>query len=219
MSALDVVIDELHAKVRELEGQVKHWREAWAKAQVEADVLRPSLAAEALAEVDPAFLFAGEPANCSLCGEAGHTHDDHWLFQHEPVKALRAQLLALHTVIDEGRRIMDRAVADDEPRQITGFTDETRDAIDEWRNRVLVKAARERVSGELAACEQHVRILEEPRNEYGLALAVEQEKVKLLLGAIDKAITWLVTVKADQPAGIIAERARLALGALQAVGK
>lgn len=32
---------------------------------------------------------------------------------------------------------------------------------------------------------------------------------------IAQAITWLVTVKADQPAGIIAHRARLALEALQ----
>jgi hypothetical protein len=32
---------------------------------------------------------------------------------------------------------------------------------------------------------------------------------------VEKAITWLVTVKADQPAGIIADRARLALEALR----
>ena len=37
-------------------------------------------------------LFAGEPANCSLCGEAGHTHDDHWLFQHDAVKALQKRV-------------------------------------------------------------------------------------------------------------------------------
>lgn len=32
---------------------------------------------------------------------------------------------------------------------------------------------------------------------------------------VQKAITWLVTVKSDQPASIIADRARLALEALQ----
>jgi hypothetical protein len=41
------------------------------------------------------YLFEGEPEHCSLCGEAGHTHDDHWLFQHEPVQALVAKLKKL----------------------------------------------------------------------------------------------------------------------------
>lgn len=40
-------------------------------------------------------LFDGEPGKCSLCGEPGHTHDDHWLFQHEPVKALQTRVLEL----------------------------------------------------------------------------------------------------------------------------
>lgn len=38
------------------------------------------------------YLFEGEPERCSLCQEPGHTHDDHWLFQHDAVKALQAQL-------------------------------------------------------------------------------------------------------------------------------
>lgn len=37
-------------------------------------------------------LFDGEPERCSLCQEPGHTHDDHWLFQHEPVKELQSRL-------------------------------------------------------------------------------------------------------------------------------
>lgn len=72
---------------------------------------------------------------------------------------------------------------------------------------------------ECARLKQAIKEIEDPRNAYGLSLAVEQEKVRLLTAAADKAITWLVTVKADQPAGIIAERARLALEALQAVGR
>lgn len=42
-------------------------------------------------------LFEGEPEHCSLCGEAGHTHDDHWLFDHEPVKALVARIRELES--------------------------------------------------------------------------------------------------------------------------
>lgn len=37
-------------------------------------------------------LFDGEPGHCSLCSEPGHTHDDHWLFQHELVQRLQARI-------------------------------------------------------------------------------------------------------------------------------
>ena len=46
-------------------------------------------------------LFAGEPEHCSLCGEPGHTHDDHWLFQHEPVKALQSRLATATKLVRE----------------------------------------------------------------------------------------------------------------------
>lgn len=46
-------------------------------------------------------LFAGEPEHCSLCGEPGHTHDDHWLFQHEVViEAIRKRDEAIRKVAD-----------------------------------------------------------------------------------------------------------------------
>jgi hypothetical protein len=44
-----------------------------------------------------------------------------------------------------------------------------------------------------------------------------REEYNDLQERVDKAITWLVTVKADQPASIIAERAKLALEALRDV--
>lgn len=40
-------------------------------------------------------LFEGEPDHCSLCSEPGHTHDDHWLFQHEPIQRLQARIQEL----------------------------------------------------------------------------------------------------------------------------
>jgi hypothetical protein len=46
-------------------------------------------------------LFAGEPEHCSLCGEAGHTHDDHWLFELEPVQKLKGQLDSVTTELKE----------------------------------------------------------------------------------------------------------------------
>lgn len=56
-------------------------------------------------------LFAGEPEHCSLCGEAGHTHDDHWLFQHEPVIALQKRVRELETelgrlTLPDGREML-----------------------------------------------------------------------------------------------------------------
>lgn len=33
-------------------------------------------------------LFDGEPEHCAFCGEPGHTHDEHWLFQFEAVEKL-----------------------------------------------------------------------------------------------------------------------------------
>lgn len=47
------------------------------------------------------FLFEGEPEHCSLCGEPGHTHDDHWLFQYDVVKALQASRDDWHKLADE----------------------------------------------------------------------------------------------------------------------
>lgn len=49
-------------------------------------------------------LFEGEPERCSLCGEPGHTHDDHWLFDHEPVKALQARLREAEDVAREAAK-------------------------------------------------------------------------------------------------------------------
>jgi hypothetical protein len=43
---------------------------------VSDDAFRPWLGRNSLDDVEPP-LFAGEPEHCSLCGEPGHTHDDH----------------------------------------------------------------------------------------------------------------------------------------------
>lgn len=320
MSVTVNYVKELETKVRELEGQVEHWRKAWADAQVKADLsVRPALLpprlvtdmrrelrsalrrlhrigesdatrdAERLTEVilraDAAVRWIarrrkGQAMKCYRCGEenppgdvlvklrdeAKHAAaeldededeieklraelrryepsdammhrlldmqtrlddaagllerwqptvegvglpDDYsqanlaalsegvtaWLERHRSRSRLTRGLhdedrtLALHTVIDEGRRLFDKVCDQDANRATVG--EDTWEAIDEWRNRVLVQQARETVSGALEACEQHVRILQEPRNEYGLALAAEQEKVKLLVRLVADAAQLL----------------------------
>lgn len=182
-----------------------------------------------------------------------------------PIPEPERTILALHTVIDEGRRLMDRAWDEDNAVSTwddwtglkqRGITPDTWAAIDEWRQRVLVQAARETVSGEVAKmiavinnCDeldarrvQHIKGLEAERTaliesckrlaerqyhcpkcetvapdalaqahaalvdsncrlaiqnaelhgqlgagQYGLALDVEREKVKLLVGAVKDA--------------------------------
>jgi hypothetical protein len=51
-------------------------------------------------------LFVGEPERCALCGKPGHTHDDHWLFQLEPVKALEKRLEYERRLTGTLRRVM-----------------------------------------------------------------------------------------------------------------
>lgn len=74
-----------------------------------------------------------------------------------PIPEPHKTILGLHTVIDEARRLFDKAWDDDEKNRITSIEPDTWTAIDEWRNRVLVQQAREAVSGELAELRERYR--------------------------------------------------------------
>ncbi len=124
------------------------------------------------------------------------------LRKYEPSDGMMHKLLGLYGAIDDAAKLFE---ADANTVQKDWRAYQAR--IDAWLKLHDVRAARS------------INDLENPQNAYGLALSVEQEKVKLLTAAVETAITWLVTVKADQPASIIAGRARLAFEALQAVGK
>jgi hypothetical protein len=45
-------------------------------------------------------LFEGEPGHCSLCGDAGHTHDDHWIFSEVERLGLRTCTRAERDILD-----------------------------------------------------------------------------------------------------------------------
>lgn len=79
-----------------------------------------------------------------------------WLERHRtsivPPQPLEPQktILALHTVIDEARRLFDAMVAEDQAGPTPGMiTSTTWAAVDAWRTKVLVQEARETVSGEV----------------------------------------------------------------------
>jgi hypothetical protein len=58
-------------------------------------------------------------------------------------------------------------------------------------------AENEAMSKRLFALIDRVKELEDPRNEYGIALAIEREKVRLLVGAIEQAAGLYEKVRAS----------------------
>ena len=75
-------------------------------------------------------------------------HRNSWTANTRPIPEPEATIRALHSVIDEARRLFDWIW--DEHDNTGELGHETWARIDEWRQRVLVKEARETISGEEA---------------------------------------------------------------------
>lgn len=55
-------------------------------------------------------LFDGEPEHCAFCGEAGHTHDDHWIFAEVEHLGLRTCTPAERDLLDTLNSVPEEAL-------------------------------------------------------------------------------------------------------------
>lgn len=84
---------------------LQDWREASRQRPEEAEdepvpSTRPMRRARGPEPLPDVPLFEGEPEHCSLCGEAGHTHDDHWIFAEVERLGLRTCTTAERNILE-----------------------------------------------------------------------------------------------------------------------
>lgn len=138
-------------------------------------------------------------------------HRNSWNINPRPIPEPDATIRALHTVIDEGRQLFDRAWQEDnETLERSTISHDTWAAIDEWRQRVLVKEARETVSGEVAKLQAEIdnsnvlldakrveRIKELPQRDIGLEIL---DGVREMTAAEHASyLAWIETLIVSEP--------------------
>lgn len=134
--------------------------------------------------------------------EAWRKQADEWLTRHRtrfakspvyPLKDPDATVLALHTVIDEARRIMDRLWDFDQQQQANEDIAGIWKDLDAWRQKVLVHEGRERIVGEIAIMAKSISQLAQANARQAAELLALREAVveaAAMLGKSAYVRTW-----------------------------